>query len=297
MSRYLTIITLTLATMMLGACSRVPPGNVGILVNNLGSDRGVAAEEAPVGYVWVGFFRNLYLFPTFTQNYVWTKNPNEGSQYDESIQFQTVEGMTVDADIGITYHVEANKAALLFQTYRKGIDEITNIYIRNMVRDALVSNADSLSVDAIYGTGKNALLAAVQKQVTDQLAPKGITVERIYWIGSVRLPQAVQDSLNLKIQATQKALQLENEVAQARAEAQKVVEKAKGDAASRVAEANGEAQSITLRAEAQAKANDLLAKSLTTDLVKYRAIDRWNGSVPTYTGSGTVPFVNLNGEK
>jgi regulator of protease activity HflC (stomatin/prohibitin superfamily) len=280
-----------------GGCSRVPPGNVGILVNNLGSEKGVEATETGVGYVWVGPFRNLYLFPTFTQNYTWTKSPEEGRPTNESITFQTMEGMTVDADVGITYHIEKDKAAVLFATYRKGIDEITDIYMRNMVRDALVTNASSLTVDAIYGNGKAALIKSVEDHVAMQLAPRGIIVERVYWIGTVRLPEAVIAALNAKIQATQMAQQRENEVAQARAEAQKVVETAKGEAASRIARATGEAQAITVQAEAQAKANELLAKSLTPDLVKYRAIDKWTGAVPTYTGSGTVPFINLTGEK
>ncbi len=63
-------------------CSKVPAGNVGIKVYLLGKSKGVDTEELPVGRYWIGINEELYKFPTFTQNYVWTKNINEGSIND-----------------------------------------------------------------------------------------------------------------------------------------------------------------------------------------------------------------------
>ncbi len=45
-------------------------------------------------------------------------------------------------------------------------------------------------------------------------------------------------------------------------------------------QADAEAYRIRTEAEAQAIANAQLAGSLTTDLLRYRELDRWNGSVP-----------------
>ena len=268
---------------------------MGVLVNNLGSDKGVQTEERGVGYVWVGPFRNLYLFPTFTQNYTYTLSPTEGHPVDESISFQSKEGMSVNTDIGITYHVDPAKATLLFQTYRRGIEEITDIYIRNMIRNALVDNASQLPIDDIYGAGKVQLIKAVESQVREQLAPKGIVVENVYWIGKARLPEAIESALNAKMAAMQNAQMVENQIAAATAEAKKTVATAEGAAASRVATARGEAQAITVQAEAQAKANDLIAKSLTPELVRYKSIEKWSGAVPNIT-SGVVPFMDFSNQ-
>ena len=45
-------------------------------------------------------------------------------------------------------------------------------------------------------------------------------------------------------------------------------------------------------AKAQAEANRLLTGSLNQTLVNYRAVDKWNGVLPTVT-SGATPFIDL----
>ncbi|WP_219622928.1 SPFH domain-containing protein, partial [Vibrio parahaemolyticus] len=122
-------------------CSKITAGHVGIKVNLLGGDKGVQAEEVGVGRYWVGVNEELYSFPTFSQNYVWTASETEGSENDESISFQTIEGLAVNADVGITYRIDPTKVSKIFEKYRRGVDEITDVYLRNMVRDALVEKA------------------------------------------------------------------------------------------------------------------------------------------------------------
>lgn len=261
----------------------VPPGMVGVKVYLLGTYKGVDSVELKTGRYWVGWNEQVYLFPTFTQNYTWTKDATEGRPDDESFTFQSTEGMSVNADVGISYHIDADKVTGIFQKYRKGISEITDIYIRNMVRDALTDQASQMRIDDIYGKGKAALMQAVEKTVRDQVGPTGINVEKIYWIGTIRLPKAVTESLNNKIRATQEAERTQNEVAQAKAEADKSV-----------AEAEGKARSILAVATAQAKANEILSKSLTPELVQYKSVERWNGELPRMTGQGALPFIQLN---
>lgn len=267
------------------ACSYVPAGNVGVKVNLLGGDKGVDTEVLGVGRYWIGWNEELYVFPVFMQNYVWTKDVNEGSPNDESISFQTADGMTANADVGISYSIDPEKVATIFQTYRRGVDEITDTFLRNMVRDAMVKEASNKPIEYVYGVGKTELMAAVQKDVTDQVAPIGIKIDKIYLIGEVRLPAVVLDSINNKNAATQMAQQRQNEVAQAKAEADKKIE-----------DARGEAESLLKVAEAQAKANRLLADSLTTEFVQYQAITKWNGELPKMTGSSAVPFIDVTGQ-
>lgn len=282
------IRTIALMTALIGsvaACSYVPAGNVGIKVNMLGGDKGVDTEVLGVGRYWIGMNEELYVFPTFMQNYVWTKDPAEGSLNDESISFQTADGMTANADIGISYSIDPDKVAIIFQTYRRGVDEITDTFLRNMVRDAMVKQASNKPIEYVYGVGKTELMAAVQKDVTDQVAPIGIKIDKIYLIGEIRLPAVVLDSINNKNAATQMAQQRQNEVAQAKAEADKKIE-----------DARGEAESLLKVAEAQAKANRLLADSLTNEFVQYQAITKWDGQLPKMTGSAAVPFIDVTGQ-
>lgn len=261
----------------------VPPGMVGVKVYLLGTYKGVDSVELPTGRYWVGWNEQVFLFPTFTQNYTWTHDTAEGTDHDESFTFQSTEGMSVNADIGISYHIDAGKVTGIFQKYRRGINEITDVYLRNMVRDALTERASQMKIDDIYGSGKAELMASVLKTVRDEVGPIGINVEKIYWIGTIRLPKEVITSLNNKIRATQEAERVQNEVAQAKAEADKTV-----------AEAEGKARSILAVATAQAKANEILSKSLTPELVQYKSVERWNGELPRMTGQGAIPFIQLN---
>lgn len=267
------------------ACSKVPAGHVGVKVYLLGGDKGVDSEELGVGRYWIGFNEELYLFPTFMQNYVWTADSRAGSETDESISFQTADGMTANADVGISYSIDPTMVTSIFQKYRRGVDEITDTFLRNMVSDALVKEASNKNIEFVYGAGKADLIAAVQKSVAEQVGPIGIKIEKIYWVGDIRLPPTVIDSINAKNVATQKAQQRQNEVAQAKAEADKKIE-----------EARGEAESILKVAEAQAKANDLLARSITDELVRYRALEKWDGVLPRMTGEGAIPFIDVTPE-
>lgn len=269
----------------LAACSYVPAGNVGVKVNMLGGDKGVDTEVLGVGRYWIGWNEELYVFPTFMQNYVWTAGVDEGSPNDESISFQTADGMTANADLGISYSIDPEKVSIIFQTYRRGVEEITDTFLRNMVRDSLVKQASDKPIEYVYGAGKSELLAAVQKDVADQVGPLGINIGKIYWIGEIRLPPTVIDSINAKNAATQMAQQRQNEVAQAKAEADKKIE-----------DARGTAESILRVAEAQAKANRLLADSLSAEFVQYQAITKWDGQLPKMTGSSAVPFIDVTGQ-
>ncbi len=272
-------LLLLCSVLVLTACENVPVGNVGIIVHKLGGSKGVDAEEVGVGRYWLGVNDELFSFPTFSQNESWIRSDKK----DESITFQTKEGLSVNADIGITYNIQADKVSVVFQKYRKGIDEISDIYLRNMVRDALVKEASTRPIESVYGEGKADLIEDVEKLVRSQVQDIGINVEKINWMGDLRLPPTVVEAINAKIGATQKAAQRENEVAQAKAEADKVIETARGEAESRLTIAKAEAQSIEIRGKALRD---------NPNVIELNKIEKWDGQLPQIVGSAT-PFINL----
>lgn len=261
--RLINFTIILIAASALSACSTVPAGHVGIKVYLLGGSKGVDTEELGIGRYWIGINEELYLFPTFQQNYTWTKDVTEGSENDESLTFQTIEGLSVNADFGISYHVDPTKVTVLFQKYRRGLDEITDTFLRNMVRDALNKCASRLPVESVYGAGKQTLIDSVQSDVANQVANQGILIDKIYLVNDFRLPSTVVAALNAKIEATQKAQQRENEVKQAEAEA--AIAKAK--------------------AEGERVRQELEAKTLTPILLQKMWIERWNGNLPAVLAS------------
>ncbi len=265
----------------LTACSKVPAGNVGVKFDLYGGDKGVTGEVVGPGKYWLGWNEEMYLFPTFAQNYVWTAGNDPTSPTDESISFQDREGTQINADIGVTYAIRADKADTVFQKYRKGVDEITDVYLRNMVRDAINSETSKMDVSEIYGPGKEELMQRVTNRVKAQVADIGIEVEKIYWIGAMRLPNTITQAINAKIEATQKAQQRENELQTAKAQAEIEREKARGEADAKL-----------IAAEAEAKANKLVSQSVDTNLVNYLQAQRWDGKLPQVTG-GATPLIQL----
>jgi len=272
MKKFLSVAALLALT----ACSTVPAGHVGVKVFLLGGEKGVDHEELGVGRYWIGMNEELYLFPTFMQNYEWKEEDGE------ALSFQTVDGMTASADVGISYSLDPSKISVIFQTYRRGIDEITDTFLRNMVRDSLVKAVSTKPIEYVYGAGKAELLKAVEKDVGEQVKELGIVSVKLSWIGQIRVPEEVRLSINAKNAATQKAQQRQNEVAQAKAEADKKIE-----------EARGQAESILKVAEAQSKANKLVASSLTPELVQYFGLEKWDGKLPTFTGGDSVPMIQI----
>lgn len=149
--KFLTAIS---ALFLLSGCYSVPTGYVGLKVNLYGDGKG-SIESVPPGRYWDTPNIEYHKFPTYLQNVVWTQSATEGSPGDDSVTFQTSEGLSVNADVGFSYSVNPERAIDIFKSHRKGIDAITNIYLRNIIRDSFNTAASTRGVEHIYGKGKS----------------------------------------------------------------------------------------------------------------------------------------------
>lgn len=256
--------------MLLASCSKVEQGYVGIKVNLLGSEKGVDNVVLGTGRYFIGWNTELYTFPTYQVNYSFTKSETEGSETNEEFTFQTAEGMECSADLGLAMHFDREKISIMFQTYRKGVDEIRGITVRNTLRDNLNKITSTMPVEYVYGAGKAKMIDSLREMTKIQLAPYGIIIDNVYLIGSIRMPASIIASLNSKVDQTQKAQEAENKLRTAEAE-------------NKIRVAN---------AEAEAESNRLISQSITPALVQWKALNKWNGVLPTVT-SGAVPFINV----
>ena len=91
----------------------VQAGYVGVRVN-LYADKGVQNETVGTGRYFLGINEQLYRFPTF----------NQLRNYEMPFVFQTSDAMDIRAQVGVEYNINPDKAATVFATYRKGIEEI-----------------------------------------------------------------------------------------------------------------------------------------------------------------------------
>lgn len=273
MRRRLWIIPVAIAAiaLMMSTFARVQPGNVGIRVNNIAG--GVSSHSLGVGWYFAPPGTHIYEYPVFTRTYTWTSSTTEQSPIDESFNFQDKNGLALSADVAVSYHVDATRASILFQRYRTSMDQIIEGPLRNAIRNAIVERASQLGVEQIYGTHKSELIATALKQVQKFFAPVGLQVEQLYWAGNIVVPQKVLEQINAKIANEQAALAAQANVATAKA-----------DAEARVAKAQGDAKAIQVEAE---------AIRTNPEIVKLRAVEKWNGQLPTYVGgNGPMPFID-----
>lgn len=255
-------------------CDRVEPGNVGIKVNKLGDDKGVG-EVVGVGRYWTGWNTEVYIFPTFKQM----------KTYEDAFNFQMSDGTTIGYHIGVANKVDPTKVTTVFQTYRKGVDDITDTDLRQKIADALNRLASRMSTDKFIDGGKAELLENALKEIQSDMGPVGIQVISLSYVGRPEYPPTVIESINAKVTANQKTLQREQEVKQREAEANMLRAEADGQADAKLKLAEAEAKSIQIRGQALRE---------NPEVLQLEAINKWNGTLPQYMTSGTnTPFIQV----
>lgn len=267
------ILAVVAMTSLTGCYERVEPGNVGIIVNRLGDEKGVDQEVKGVGRYWIGWNEDLYTFPTFKQM----------KTYDGIFTFQMSDGTTIGYHIGVAYKVNPTKVATVFQTYRKGVDEITDSDLQQKIADSLNRLASRMTTDKFIDGGKSDLLTEALSMIQTEMTPVGIEVISLSYVGKPEYPPTVIASINAKVTANQVTLQREQEIKQSEAEAEKERAKARGESDAARIRAQGEADAIKLRGDALRD---------NPNVVQLDAIAKWNGVMPTTMVPGAgVPFV------
>ena len=285
-----------LAIFLANAClTRIDASHVGIKVNLAGSSRGV--QDMPIVSGWVLFdplTEQIVAFPTSVQNLVWTKSPDEGRPIDESITFSSQEGVNVNADIGLSFHIDPVKAPHLYLRFRQNdLLQLADGYVRNSVREAFNDEASRMPVQEIYGAGKGRLVSGVMKELASVLGKDGFLIDQLTINGALRLPENVATAINRAMEATQSAIQAENRVRQVKAEAEQAVAEAHGAAEAARERASGEADAVLIRARSEARANQIIRLSTSSSVLQYRAIGRWDGRLPMVQGGDKTPLLTF----
>lgn len=277
------IVTIVVAFFILlavfGSYSIVEPGNTGVVFNIwTGSLRSTGQ-----GLVWrIPWITRVQSYPTALRTYTMVMRVGEGSSTsDDSIDLPTKEGQHIKQDISITYNTSEEKAAEVFKAFR-GADmvDIENTYIRRTTITIAQNAAGQMSLTEIISSKRTDFQNAVQGTLLTELEKMGFHLDKVN-LGASHLPAVIESQMQQKMAVQQQAEQAEYEL-------QKQTTLAKAA----VAQAEGEAKSLLVKAKAQAEANHLLQSSVTSTLVRYKAIEKWNGILPQVTG-GNTPFIDL----
>lgn len=301
--KLLALSVFALALFVTG-CTTIPPGSVGIVVNKWGQNRGVQDYTTTTGFVsYNPISTDIEEFPTSAQTVKWTQDPKEGglndkdnAGTDESITFVTNKGLSVNADVSLTFQFTDQKLIPAFYVKFRS-DDIKSFaygYLHNVTRNSMTEVGAHYTVEDVMGGKTEEYVKAVQAKIQDDVAPLGITIGQFGFIGKLRPPEQIVQSINAAQQAQYLAQQKQNELFQAQADAAKQVAWAKGAADAEIAKAQG-----------QATANRLINDSLTDKVlertrldVEWARINKWDGRLPEVTtGAGNGVLLQIPAQK
>ncbi|HEX5724683.1 MAG TPA: prohibitin family protein [Longimicrobiaceae bacterium] len=257
----------------------ISPGSVGIVIHKLGG----GVDRTPLG---PGLhFRNplttgIEEYPVYMQTLILTRGSTDGSEGNEEINVNSVEGQPVSLDVSLSFELDPSRTPVLYSTFRTDITAIQHGYMKQSIRQALQEVVGSEPIADMLGPKKAEVVTRTQALLTQRLAPYGFIVKQ-FTVNEIRAPGTVMEAINTKNVMQQQALTAQNEL-------QKNMYQAQGDSI----KAAGRAMAILAEARAQAEANRLLSQSITPTLVQYEMTKKWNGQMPQVS-SNAVPMIQL----
>lgn len=242
-----------------GSTGSVGAGQRGVLLR-FGAVTGEVKGEGL--YFKVPFAEQVVLMSTQIQKY---SAPASASSKDLQV---------VTTEVSLNYQLEGSKVG---ETYRNMRQEYENRVIQPFIQEAVKSTTANFDAEQLI-TQRPRVKAELQDLITKRLAPLGIGVVELS-ITDFRFTQVFQDSIEAKVKAVQQALEAENALRRVGFEAQQAIVKA-------TAEAKGlELQKVQITAQ-------LL--DLRRIEVQGRAVEKWNGVMPTVvTSGGPVPMLDV----
>ena len=268
--------------------SKVPAGYEAILVNQY-SQAGVQETPLVTGrVVYNPISQDLVIYPIYVQ----TKDY-------EPFEITAKDGSKFTVDPTISYRIEVGATPVIYQKYRKNIDEITDVVMLQMVKDSFRNVLNKYTTDEMISKAGE-IDTELTKTLVESAKSEKIIIERLTsWL---KYPQSITDSIANKNKVVQDAQRVENELRIAEAQAKIKKQNAESEAAAKVAEAEGNAKAKLIEAEANAKAIEIQSRAIQSqggdDYVKLQWIEkvgsRWSGNLPSTTlGSDMNMFLNM----
>lgn len=173
----------------------------------------------------------------------------------------------VSATIAVNYSVDPTQVAKIYQTI--GVD-----FKERVIDPAIQENVKAVTANFTAEelvTKREEVRDQIQLKLTEKLKTFGIITEG-FSIVNFDFSKSFNDAIEAKVTAEQNALAAKNKLSQVQYEAQQAVE-----------EATGKAKALQIEGQ---------ALQSNPQVLQIRAIEKWNGVLPTVTG-GAIPFINI----
>lgn len=208
-----------------------------------------------------------------TEEYTMSVVQGEGNKYgSDAITALTKEGLNVDLDMTVLYHLEEEKASSIYNDVGLSYDEkIIRPSIRTSIRDIIAE----YEAKDIYSEKRQEAAYKIRDNLLKSLGSRGIVVEEVL-LRNVVLPANLAKSIQDKLQAEQEAEKYDFILAKEKKEKERKI----------------------IEAEGQRDAQTIINESLTTNYLYYLYVSQLKDRegtiyVPTGTTTGVPLFRNL----
>lgn len=260
------LLLFSLLTIIFASCSYVEPNYEGVLMENYGK-AGKADFSLQTGKVWTASWgTELYQVPMFEQKgdcpelKVFSK---DGGEYtvDPSYTYAPTRGKGVDI-------IFAYKQ--LYGNPETFFDNIEGSVLNTRVLNAYRDEARNYSTDSLMNNVAS-YEASVQKRLATEFEKKCFTIEEI--TSNLILPESMRKAVEARNNQIQEANKIEN---------------AKKTRINQIEIDVLDAQTKVKIAALETEANLKHSQGLTSEILRERWIDKWDGKLPnTVAGNGT----------
>lgn len=177
---------------------------------------------------------------------------------------------TVQTKLAINYRVDTNKS---YSIYKNVGADYENVLIVPAVNEVLKAISSAYTAEESV-TNRTLISNGLVEGLNSKLNNSGLYVTDVNII-DFDFSDAFIQAIEEKQVAQQKLLTAETEKQTA------------------IAKAEADAETIKIKAEAEAEANRVLSESITSNVIEYNKIEKWDGKLPQVTG-GSGTLINLD---
>lgn len=271
------VVGVLILSLLLLSWRTIQPGNVGIIFDK--STHTINETPLEPGWAFVNpFTEYIQEYPVTIQTYSMVY---QGAQGDDSIKVQSKEGQQLNLDVVIQYRVKSEEVTSLYLDWGgANMSVVEERVVRQYTRSQVPAIAAQYNWEEITSSKRIEMSDLIRDALHEEFLRRHLELIS-FGIREVHLPGSLQKALNNKIQAQQEAEQQKYQLDQARVKAEQAE-----------VEAQGQANAVRIRAQAEANANEILARSLTSDLIRYQQLKQWDGRLPIFQGSAATPLVD-----
>jgi regulator of protease activity HflC (stomatin/prohibitin superfamily) len=159
-------------------------------------------EELSSGFHFKNPLVEIIPMSVRTQEYTMSKTRGEGARYSEdSITALTKEGLQVDLDMTILFHLKSSKASDVYRDL--GSNYVENV-IRPAIRSTIREKIANYEAKSLYSEKREEARKQIFDSLQKMLEPRGVELEDVL-LRNVKLPSGLAQSIEEKLQAEQES--------------------------------------------------------------------------------------------